>query len=140
MRVVEEEGEKVGVEEPQEVGVPPVGEIEGVKEPTAGEPVAAMMLDGDTLGVVEWEGLREAVREDDPVKVVVMEPEKEPPVVGELDNDPPPSKPLEVIKREGVWELVGEVVGEWMLEGEEEGHWDPLSVTLPLGVTLGLLL
>ena len=62
MRVIEEEGEKVGVEEPQGVGVPPVGEIEGVKDPTAGEPVAATTLDEDTLGVVEWEGLREAVK------------------------------------------------------------------------------
>jgi hypothetical protein len=61
-----------------------------------------------------------------------MELEKVPAVVGELDSDPPPSKPLEDIKREGVWELEGEVVGEWMLERDEEGHWDPLSVTLLL--------
>jgi len=97
-------------------------------------------LDEDTLGVVEWEGLREAVMEDDPVKAVVMELEKVPAVVGELDSDPPPSKPLEDIKREGVWELVGEDVGEWTLEREAEGHWDPLSVTLLLGLMLGLLL
>lgn len=136
-------GVKLWVEVPQEVA-PLVEEGEGVDEPIprAGEPVAAAGGgEGDTLVVVEGEGLREAVNEVLPVMPLVVEPERDPAAaVAEVDNDPAP--PLGPLLGDTERERVGELVGEFVREGEgvgvEEGHRLPLSVALPLEDTLGL--